>query len=182
MTYDPLFLSPIKLNKMEVFETNRLLVRELELGDLTSLLELFNDEVVKQFYPGYNNIERIKLWVKQSQMLYKKFGHGMWAVILKKTHKLIGQVGIVFQNIDGKDEYEISELFLSGYTGYSREAVRYCILIAFDYIKVDRLVGLVETCNQRAIKFADSFYFSQIGRTDKWGKEFYIYAKNNPNK
>ena len=55
---------------------------------------------------------------------YKKYGFGLWAVVLKETGEFIGDCGITMQNIDGEMLPEIGYHICKDYwrQGYAKEA------------------------------------------------------------
>ena len=77
-----------------ICETERLILRELTLDDASATREIVCDEQTMYAWNGAwsedENIENI-----QKQMSgYREDGFGRWAVVLKRTGKLIGVCGL----------------------------------------------------------------------------------------
>lgn len=165
---------------MEIFQTNRLLVRELHDKDIPALIDLFNDVEVKKYYVGFNSPKRVKQWLTETKKMYKSYGHGMWAVELSNENTLIGQVGVAFQKVDDKYEYELGCLFRSEYcnNGYAAEAAKGCIRICFEFLKLNRIIGLIQKNNEYSINLAKNINMKFEKSLIKWNKEYLLYAIN----
>lgn len=86
---------------MEI-ETKRLILRELTTKDFSALFEIVSDPETMQHYPKPFDKEKTKKWIEWNLQNYKKYGFGLWAVVLKETGEFIGDCGITIQNIDGE--------------------------------------------------------------------------------
>ena len=68
---------------LKIIETDRLYLRELVLDDLLELSKVLSDPESMQYYPEPFSQERVKGWITWNIDNYKKYNHGLWAVILK---------------------------------------------------------------------------------------------------
>ncbi|MGN0996990.1 MAG: GNAT family N-acetyltransferase [Candidatus Ventricola sp.] len=85
-----------------MIETERLVLRELTWDDFDALYEIVSDPETMQHYPAPFDAERTKGWIAWNLDNYRKYGFGLWAVVLKQTGEFIGDCGMTMQNIDGE--------------------------------------------------------------------------------
>lgn len=109
-----------------MIETKRLILREYTLDDFDALYEVVSDSETMQHYPAPFDKERTKDWIIWNIENYKKYGFGLWAIVLKETGKFIGDCGISIQNIDGEMLPEIGYHINKRYwhNGLGKEAAR----------------------------------------------------------
>ena len=82
----------------KTIETERLILRELELSDAEGMFELDSNPNV-HLYVGNRPVKHIDEsieYIKFVQKQYKDLGTGRWAVVLKETNEFIGWSGIKF--------------------------------------------------------------------------------------
>lgn len=84
-----------------MLETDRLLLREFSMEDFDALYEIVSDAETMQHYPAPFDAEKTRNWILWNLDNYKKYGFGLWAVVLKETGEFIGDCGVTMQNIDG---------------------------------------------------------------------------------
>lgn len=65
-------------------ETERLYMRELKQADLADLCEILQDEKTMYAYEGAFRDDEAQEWLDRQIARYKKWGFGLWAVLLKK--------------------------------------------------------------------------------------------------
>ena len=85
-----------------MIETERLSLRELTPEDFMPLYEIVSDPETMQHYPAPFDEERTRGWISWNMENYRRYGFGLWAVVLKETGEFIGDCGISIQNIDGE--------------------------------------------------------------------------------
>jgi [ribosomal protein S5]-alanine N-acetyltransferase len=81
-----------------ITETERLIIREIEISDTDVMLELHSDPIVHR-YLGNKTItsrEGIIDAINSLRKQYADFGVGRWAMIHKKTGEFIGWTGLEF--------------------------------------------------------------------------------------
>ena len=90
-----------------ILETDRLILREYVIEDFEALYEIVSDKETMQHYPVPFDEDKTRNWIKWNLDNYKKYGFGLWAVVLKETGEFIGDCGITIQDIDGEKLPEI---------------------------------------------------------------------------
>ncbi|MGF7032525.1 RimJ/RimL family protein N-acetyltransferase [Paenibacillus mucilaginosus] len=92
---------------MFILETDRLGLRPMVVEDAPSLYSVFSDPEVMRYYPAPFTEEQTGDWIQRNQTRYQRDGLGLWAVCLKETGAVIGDCGLVKQNVEGHSEVEI---------------------------------------------------------------------------
>lgn len=142
---------------MMVIETERLLLREMRLHDVDALLTTFSDAETMRFYPKPFDRQMMQAWVEWNIRGYAERGFGLWVLILKESGEVIGDCGLVGQQVDGTDEVEI------GYhvrhdlwgQGLATEAAQACRDYGFRQLKCDRLISLIHPANIASRRVAE---------------------------
>lgn len=109
-----------------ILETDRLILREYVIEDFEALYEIVSDKETMQHYPVPFDEDKTRNWIKWNLDNYKKYGFGLWAVVLKETGEFIGDCGITIQDIDGEKLPEIGYHIHKKYwrKGFAKEAAR----------------------------------------------------------
>ncbi len=107
-------------------ETERLLLRELEYSDIDALSAILRDEETMYAYNGAFSENETLDWLERQLARYKKYGFGLWAVILKESGEMIGQCGLTMQPWKDKELLEVGYLLNKKYwhMGYATEAAK----------------------------------------------------------
>ncbi|WP_088243126.1 GNAT family N-acetyltransferase [Calothrix rhizosoleniae] len=155
---------------MDVLETKRLLLRQQSLEDIELLHRIFADPITMSFWQFPFTSEATKNWVRRNIHSYSQLGFGHWSIILKETQELIGDCGILLQEIDGVLEYDLGYIIHHPYwqRGYATEAAGACKQYGLEILKLPRLIANMPINHVASVKVAE-----KIGMT--WQKTF-----NNP--
>jgi ribosomal-protein-alanine N-acetyltransferase len=142
---------------MPVLQTPRLSLREFEPEDLDALGTILSDPETMRYYPAPLDCAGVADWIQRNRTRYVKDGHGLWAMTLNSTGELIGDCGLLRQNVDGVDEIEIGyhvRRDLWG-QGFAPEAARACRDHGFATLGVDRLISLIRPENLASRRVAE---------------------------
>ena len=117
-----------------IFETNRLILREMTPEDLEPLFAVLGDKTIMIHYPYTFDRERVRNWIRRNQDRYQRDGFGLWAVVLKETGEMIGDCGITMQDIRGQMLPEVGYHIRADLQrrGYATEATAGCIRWLFE--------------------------------------------------
>ncbi|MGA2414124.1 MAG: GNAT family N-acetyltransferase [Candidatus Sulfotelmatobacter sp.] len=142
---------------MPILETPRLILREFQLKDVDSLALILSDSETMRFYPKPLDHRGVAEWIARNRQRYTKDGHGLWAMILKASGELIGDCGLVRQEVDGADEIEIGYHVRRDHwgQGLATEAARACRDFGFEQLKVERLISLIRLENVASRRIAE---------------------------
>ena len=169
-------------------ETERLLLRELELSDAEGMFELDSNPNVHLFL-GNKPVKHIGESIHQImniQQQYKDFGIGRWAVILKETNEFLGWSGIKFitnEINNHKDFYEIGYRFIEKYwgKGYATEAGKAFVDYAFNEMKVEALYAYADAGNKDSRRILEKLGLQYVNSFEYEGESEVWYELKNPN-
>jgi RimJ/RimL family protein N-acetyltransferase len=137
---------------MDIFETDRLIIREFDQEDAPMIFELLNEPGWKKYIGdrGINSLDDARDYIKSLIGSYEKNGFGLWAVELKDTRELVGMCGLLKR--DTLDDIDIGFALLSRFEGrgYAREAAIATLDFAQRELGIDRVVAITTQDNQRS--------------------------------
>lgn len=150
-------------------ETDRLLLRPLELSDAERMFILDSDPVVCQ-YLGTQPVESNEVSKKIIQGIiqqYEDTGVGRLAVILKDEDKMIGWCGLKWhkEEVNGvKEFYDLGFRFIPQYwgKGIATEASRAVVNEAFLTLPIDKIYAYADTRNKASIRVLEKIGFQYI--------------------
>lgn len=133
----------------ELPSTARLAFRELSRGDLDFVAAMLADPEVMRFYPRVCSREESREWIERQQRRYAEHGHGLWLVLGRRTGMPVGQVGLLEQQVNGRQESEVSYLIQRAFWrhGLATEAARATRDWALDVLGRERVVALIRPEN-----------------------------------
>lgn len=132
-----------------MIETKRLLLRNYKMDDFDALYEIMSDPETMKHYPAPFDADRTKGWITWNLENYKKYGFGLWAVVLKETGEFIGDCGITIQNIDGEMLPEIGYHIHKKYwkRGFAKEAAQAVRNWVFQNTQYDTIYSYMKYTN-----------------------------------
>lgn len=132
-----------------ILETERLYMRELTQDDFKDLCKILQDKETMYAYEGAFSFAEVQEWLDRQISRYKKWGFGLWAVILKENDKLIGQCGLTVQPWKNGEVLEIGYLFNRSYwhNGYATEAAKACKEYAFEILDANEVCSIIRDTN-----------------------------------
>ena len=74
-------------------ETERLLLRPMELGDLDAFAAVVGDPYTMRFYPKAFDRDGARSWIERMQERYERDGFGLLSVVERATGEMIGDCG-----------------------------------------------------------------------------------------
>ncbi len=140
-----------------VLETERLLLRRLRPDDAGAIFAVIGDRVAMQYFPRTFERKDAEAWIERNLRRYAEHGHGLYAVVLKTGGDVIGDCGLVTQQIEGRPELEV------GYHlrrdkwghGYATEAARGCMQYAFRTLDAPKVISLIRPENLASRRVAE---------------------------
>lgn len=132
-----------------ICETERLILRELQYNDIDALSRILRDEETMCAYNGAFSGQETLDWLERQLARYKKYGFGLWAVILKESGEMIGQCGLTMQPWKDKELLEIGYLFNKNFwhRGYATEAAKACKKYAFEVLGAGEVCSIIRDTN-----------------------------------
>src|SRR6516165_8387961 len=125
--------------------TDRLVLRELEPGDVDAMYDLLGDAEAMKYFPRTCTREEAVQWIERNQRRYRIFGYGLWAVVLRDTNEVLGDCGPTWHEINNELQLEVGYHFRRCYwgKGYAGEAARAVIEWSFENVAVDHVISLI---------------------------------------
>ena len=144
---------------MIVLETERLLLRRFTPEDAADNYRIYTDPENMRFMgrrPDSVEFERYHLR-KHIADYYDKHGFGLWAAVLKENDRLIGRCGLLYQQVEGTREVEVTYLIDRHYwgRGLATEAARETVKLGFERYKFPRIVALINPENVASVRVAE---------------------------
>jgi [ribosomal protein S5]-alanine N-acetyltransferase len=143
-------------NKTIILTTDRLILREFTHDDTDNLWKITSDAYVMRFFPATMNRTETEKFLQEIIGEYTKHGHCFWAAERKTDHEFVGMVGLLAQTVDGKLEIEIAYRLVKKYwrQGYASEAAIACRDYAFQQLKCERVISLIDKENIASVAVA----------------------------
>jgi RimJ/RimL family protein N-acetyltransferase len=142
---------------MPILQTSRLALREFTPEDVDALAQVLSDPETMRYYPAPYDRTGVEQWIERNRQRYQDDGVGLWAMELTQTHQLIGDCGVIRQQVDGDPLYEIGYHLRRDFwgQGFATEAAQACRDWAFAHLKTDRLVSLIRPENLPSRRVAE---------------------------
>ena len=132
----------MKTIKPEI-ETTRLRLRMLSPNDLDDLCLIRSDPEVMRFITGVPSArEEVRAALNRHLNRWEEDGFGHWAVTFRNDPTLLGWCGLDF--LDATEEVEVGYGLAKKYwgLGVTTEAAQGSLRYGFEYLKLDRIVGV----------------------------------------
>lgn len=164
--------------KDKVLETDRLVLRRMEMADVDDLMGIFSDPVAMRYYPGTKSRAEAEEWVRWTLGSYRDHGFGQWVAILEDSGEFAGQCGLTVQEVEGKEEVEIGYLFLRKFwgQGLATEAAKAARDHGFHTLGYAHLISLIDPRNLASRRVAEKVGMTLETEVEKWGKRICVYA------
>lgn len=153
-----------------ISETGKFIIREMTVGDLPHLYELYQTlSDCPYVEPLYEYEDEKAFTIKYIENMYGFFGYGLWLVFDKKTGELVARAGIENRSIDGQNCQELGYLVKKSWQGkhVAWEVMNHIVDIAKDRFCLEELYICTEKTNNPSIQLALKLGFTlYAGDTD----------------
>lgn len=154
---------------MEIINTPRLRLREIESGDAEFILDLLNQpSFIKNI--GDRNVRTLEQSAdfieNRFRASYETFGYGLWAVELKETGESLGICGFVRR--DSLPDADIGFAFLPQFEkkGYAFEAARASLQYGSEKLNLSKVLAITSQNNESSIRLLEKLGFNFDGLID----------------
>ncbi|MCH8274984.1 MAG: GNAT family N-acetyltransferase [Armatimonadetes bacterium] len=161
-----------------MFETPRLVIREMSLDDLDFVAEMLADAEVMRFWPKTFSRDDSETWVLRQMDRYAEHGHGYWLVLSKASDRPVGQVGLMTPEVDGVEEPALGYIIHRPFwrNGFATEAARGTLNYAFDALRKPRVITLIRPENVPSLGVARKIGMKREGVTVHAGFEHWVFS------
>lgn len=152
--------------KNHIFESERLILRVLDSGDVQYLKRIWGDEEVMGLCLGATSHEKLPNIIEFYKECEVDKGLSVYAVVEKYSGNVIGTAG--FNVADSLEKVELIYHFVkkSWGKGYATEAVRVCLEIAKRNEAVSCVFASADAANKNSLKVLEKIGFEFKGL--KW--------------
>lgn len=169
---------------MKRIETERLILRQFQANDFLEYAAMLSDQEVVKYIGKGNTFSRAESW-RHVEMLMGHWqfrGYGLWVAEEKESNSFIGRIGLY--NPEGWIGMEVGWMLVRSKwgKGYAFEGAKAAIDIAFNTMRVEKIISLIHPDNTRSIKLAEKLgeHFSEKVMVN--GLEVLKYEIHNGNR
>lgn len=163
----------------KVFETQRLILRELNISDAEQFFKLnASPEVLK--YTGdqpFESLADAKSFLTNYSE-YKTNGYGRWAVISKESNAFLGWCGL---KLNEESLIDLGFRFFQKEwgKGYATESARASLELGFNHFNADEIIGRAAIDNQASVRVLKKLGMKFWKNDSCKGIENAVYYKMN---
>jgi ribosomal-protein-alanine N-acetyltransferase len=161
-----------------VLETTRLRLRRFRHDDLDAIFAIIGDDVAMQYYPKTFNRSDAAQWIQRNLRRYREHGYGLFAVTLRDGAEVIGDCGIIRQEVEGEAQMEVGYHLRRDQWGhgYATEAARACMGLAFDTFGAGKVISLIRPENVPSRRVAERNGMKLDRQVTHYGLPHLVYA------
>jgi RimJ/RimL family protein N-acetyltransferase len=140
-----------------ILETERLRLRRFRREDVDAVFAIIGDPVSMQYYPKTFRRNDAEQWIERNMRRYRDDGFGLFAMTLKGSEDVIGDCGVIKQNVESAIAMEVGYHLRRDQlgNGYATEAARACMRLAFHTFGADKVVSLIRPENAPSRRVAE---------------------------
>jgi RimJ/RimL family protein N-acetyltransferase len=165
-----------------ILETERLLLREFDEGDVAAFYRLGSDPAVTRYDDTKLKDHEHALEIMRAYPLadYRKYGYGRWACVWRPTGEVIGFAGLKY--LDDRGEVDIGYRLLSDYwgRGLATEASRAALDYGFTRLGLKEIIGLVVPENVASVRVLEKLGLTFTGMVEFRGQGVARYVVAAP--
>lgn len=145
-----------------ILETERCLIREICLEDITRLYEIYADPAITSYMEALYADEAEERSYIQSYIenVYGFYNYGMWVVIRKADGRLIGRAGIEPKEDTAELGYVIAHEYQN--QGYATEVCRAILTYAADCLSLPEVCAHVHKENAASLRICEKLKFQPV--------------------
>lgn len=147
---------------MPLFETQRLVARQLSPQDLPVLTKILSDpDVMEYSVRGVCDEDATRKFIDWCLRCYSSHGIGPWALLEKASGDFMGYCGVGPEWVDGTEEinlgYRLARRFWG--QGFATEAVRGVLQCAFNKKHCESVVVIIEPEHAASVRVVEKSGF-----------------------
>lgn len=161
-------------------ESGRLKTRFLTSADIPEWIEFVTDKEATRYFPDRGNLspwELSETWIERQLTRYRENRYGLQALIDKQLNQVVGQCGLLIQEVDGITETEVGYHIFPRYwgRGYAPEAASMFIRYAFGNEITESVISLIDVRNLNSQRVAEKNGLVKEKRTTWATLDIYVY-------
>ncbi len=161
------------MNGKSIVQTERLLIREFEEGDLDPLAAMLSDPDVMRFsVNGVMSREKSLNFLKSCMEQYQQYGYSSWTVETLEDKSFVGFVGLAVSDASGDPKavdigYRLAKHYWG--KGFATEATRAIVKHGFQNLGIQKITCVVIPEHDASIKVAEKIGFSDFIDSEEGG-------------
>jgi [ribosomal protein S5]-alanine N-acetyltransferase len=139
-----------------MIESERLIFKEMTENDFDTIAKIMRDEGVQKIWEHYFSDDDVREWIEKHKSNYRNYGIGHLLAIDKLLQDVVGQIGIIKENINGEIVWGIGYILMSEHCGkgYATEGAKAMIDYAFNTLNASKIVCVIRPMNKSSISVA----------------------------
>jgi ribosomal-protein-alanine N-acetyltransferase len=160
-------------------DTERLLVRSLEVADAAPLAAIWSDPDVTRHMGGPRDFTEIREDLEEDARTDAQAEIDLWPVVEKLSGRVIGHCGLIEKDVDDEAEIELIYVLASDSwgEGYATEAASALRDYAFHQLGLRRIISLIDAENAPSARVAEKIGMEFEKETRRpGGKIMHVYS------
>lgn len=152
-------INKINYTYRDNLETPRLITRFLKNEDAVKWARFLSNSECTKFFPqvpGLSIESKAEQWIEKQILRYSEKRFGLQALIDKQTGEMVGQCGLLLQEVDGVEELEVGYHIFREFwgRGYAPEAARAFINYGFQEKLSNSIISIIHSENTNSQRVA----------------------------
>jgi ribosomal-protein-alanine N-acetyltransferase len=163
-----------------IIETERLVIRPLELVDAPQLQEVLGDPEVMRFsITGVCTLDGTRQFIERAISSYEETELGRWAVVERISSAVIGFCGLSPQTVEGVEHIEIGYRLARRFwgKGLATEAASRVLAFGFEQLALEAVIAIIEPANVASVRVAEKIGLSNVAEARYHDFDVRIYRK-----
>lgn len=153
-----------------VIETDRLILRKMETNDWRDISSIISDiEVMYAWEKVFTTRQETFEWIIKQCRRYKNEKVGYFLAIEKFSGNTIGQIGLMWNDIENKRCLEVGYILKKEYwhKGFATEGALACLKFGFHNLNIEQIYATIRPENESSIAVAEKIGMSLVGEYTK---------------
>ena len=157
-------------------ETKRLQLKKISFDNFNEIAEIMRGSNVQKIWGYYFSDCDVHQWIEKCQKFYEQYNTGYFLAEEKSTNKIVGQIGLMPDVINGTVHYEIGYILKEKYehNGYATEGAAFMVDYALNKLQLEEVIFEIRPINQKSINIAKRLGAVQDGSFIKKVKNKYM--------
>lgn len=150
-----------------MFETQRLIIREMTEADMKPLKDIYETKGVGQYLePLYSDEDEIQYAIKYRMYVYEYYGFGVWIMEDRFSHEVIGRIGLEPISYMGEPALEMGYVVKEARQkqGLAWEAGQEIMRFARKLEEYSKVFALINENNYKSISFIEKMGFCLLDK------------------
>lgn len=150
-------------------KTKRLTIKKMTVEDFDDIALMLKDPNVMYAWEHNFSDKDVSDWIEKNIQYYEDYGYAYFLAIDSKINKVVGQVGLLQNNINGENHLEIGYIIKKEFwgQGYALEAAESLNNYAFKTLQAKEIIAEIRPMNIWSINIAKKLGMQLFGEFNK---------------